>query len=140
VTALPHAVPPLPSRAPDEVLAALDDLVAAARANIVSWIGVMERAEEIRRQIHLGVPYGEMEVDSATPPIIDAVARNQERLTAVAARFRRALAGELAAEGWSAAEIAKAFGVSRQRVANLLKADGASAPATATPVAPPRRI
>jgi len=104
---------------PDPVLEALEDVVVAARANVVTWMGVMDRADAVREQRRLGVRYRDMEVDAGIP-IIDAISGAQERLNAAAARFRRATANELHAEGMSAAEIARAFGVSRQRVANLL--------------------
>jgi hypothetical protein len=110
-----------PDRESDAVLDSIDGLLAAARENIVAWVGVMERAEQIREQRRSGVPYTEMQISSTTPPIIDAVSRNQERLGAAAAALRRALAHALNAEGMSHADIARAFGVSRQRVGMLLR-------------------
>jgi len=114
---------PTPSAAvgTDPVLDAIDGLLAAARENIVAWVGVMERAESIREQRRLGVQYTEMRIASTTPPLIDAVSRNQERLGTAAAALRRSLAHTLAAEGMSHADIARAFGVSRQRVGMLLR-------------------
>jgi len=106
---------------PDPVLDALEGLLAAARENIVAWVGVMERVESIREQRRLGVPYSEMRIGTTTPPIIDAVSRNQERLGSAAAALRRSLAHALAAEGMSHADIARVFGVSRQRVGMLLR-------------------
>ena len=102
-------------------MAALDELVTVARENIVAWVGVMERVEQIREQRRGGLRYTEMPGPTHGPSIIDAVSRNQERLTAVAARFRRALARALVGEGLSYAEIARLFGVTRQRVGNLLR-------------------
>jgi predicted XRE-type DNA-binding protein len=117
-----------PDPADDAVLVALDHLVAAARANIVAWVGIMERVEKIREQRRLGLAYTQMSVTADSPPIIDVVASNQERLTVAAAHFRRALAHQLADEGWSTAEIARTFGVTRQRVSALLKpGDGGTA-------------
>ena len=110
---------------PDPVLEALKDVVVAARANVVTWMGVMDRVDvvlELRRQ---GVSYRDMQVDTGVP-IIDAISGAQERLNAAAARFRRATARELQAEGMTAAEIARIFGVSRQRVSNLLDEDSAT--------------
>ena len=105
--------------------------MAAARDNIVSWVGVMERVEAIREQRRLGVPYTSMKIEGTTPPIIDTVARNQERLGAAAATLRRVLAHALAAEGMSHADIARAFGVSRQRVGMLLRTEPESGEETA---------
>jgi hypothetical protein len=112
--------------ADDPVLESLDMLLAAARANIASWIVVMERAEGIRDQRRRGMAYSEMQIEEPGRPIIDVVARNQERLTIAAAGFRRALAHQLVAEGWSLARIGRVFGVSRQRVANLVRPDGSA--------------
>lgn len=108
-------------RESDPVLEALDGILAAARENIVSWVGVMERVEAIREQRRLGIAYTEMKIEGTTPPIIDTVARNQERLGVAAAALRRAAAHAMAAEGMSHADIARAFGVSRQRVGMLLR-------------------
>jgi len=112
---------PSPVTETDPVLEALDGLLAVARQNIVSWVGVMERVEAVREQRRQGVPYVDMEIESNTPPIIDTVSRNQERLGAAAARLRRSIARMLAAEGMSHADIARIFGVSRQRVGMLLR-------------------
>jgi predicted XRE-type DNA-binding protein len=104
----------------DAVLQALDELMAAARHNIVAWVTVMERVEQIRAQRAAGVPYTEIEVPDGSPRIIDAVTENQERLSAAAAQFRRAAARQMQQEGLTAAEIARVFGVTRQRVSALL--------------------
>lgn len=112
---------PSPSHGSDAVLEAIDGLLAAARENIVAWVGVMERAEAIREQRRLGVPYTEMRITSETPPLIDAVSRNQERLGTAAAALRRAVAHMLFDAGMSHADIGRIFGVSRQRVGMLLR-------------------
>ena len=117
----------LPAAPDDPVLDAIDGLLAAARENIVAWVGVMARAESIREQRRSGVPYSDMHIDTTTPPIIDAVSRNQERLGVAAAALRRSLAHALAAEGMSHADIARVFGVSRQRVGMLLRNEPDSA-------------
>jgi predicted XRE-type DNA-binding protein len=110
-----------PSDLADPVLDALDVLMSAARDNIVSWVGVMERVEAIRERRRTGIPYSQMQIESTTPRIIDTVSRNQERLGTAAAALRRTLAHVLAEEGMSHADIARAFGVSRQRVGMLLR-------------------
>jgi hypothetical protein len=104
----------------DPVLDALEELVSAARANIAEWSGVLERAAVVRDLRLQGRRYADMEIDTPGPSIMDTVSRNQERLTAAGARWRRTLAAALAAEGMSHSDIARAFRVSRQRVASLL--------------------
>jgi hypothetical protein len=116
-----------PSTAPtsvsgrDAVLDSIDGLLAAARENIVAWVGVVERVEAIREHRRAGLAYSDMHIGATTPPIIDAVSRNQERLGGAAAALRRTLAHALADEGMSHADIARLFGVSRQRVGMLLR-------------------
>ena len=107
----------------DPILDALLELVAVGRANISAWIGVMNRVEEVRELRRQGVSYSEMELREGES-IIAAISDNQERLTSAAARFRRASARQLREEGMAVADIARAFGVSRQRVAALLVDDG----------------
>jgi len=104
----------------DPVLHALDELVAAARANVSEWEHVISRAERIKELRAGGHPYRAMRIEDDGPTIIDVVSRNQSRLTDAAAAFRRAIARELVAEGMSRAEIARLFGVSRQRVGMLV--------------------
>lgn len=106
----------------DTVLDALEELVAVGRANIVAWVGVMSRVDEVRTLRTQGVAYSDMSLSDGIP-IIGAIGENQERLTAAAARFRRAAVKQLHDEGMGAAAIARAFGVTRQRVAVLLADD-----------------
>lgn len=103
----------------DPILDALLELVAVGRANIAEWINVMNRVEEVRELRRQGVPYSAMELREGES-IIAAISDNQERLTNAAARFRRASARQLRDEGMAVADIARSFGVSRQRVAALL--------------------
>jgi len=104
---------------PDPVLVALAEVVAAARANVVTWMGVMDRAERVQELRRQGLRYRDMHVDDGVP-IIEALSGAQERLNAAAGRFRRATVMTLHAEGMTAAEIARILGVSRQRVSSLL--------------------
>jgi predicted XRE-type DNA-binding protein len=127
------------SDAADEVLAALDELVRVGRANITAWVAVMERVEEVRVYRARGLGYLEMpQAENGAATIIDAISANQERLTAAAAQFRRVLAHRLQAEGLSVAAVARAFGVSRQRVASLLAEEGHRATPGA-PATPPEK-
>lgn len=102
---------------------ALEELVAVGRANIVAWVGVMTRVDEVRAMRIQGIAYTDMSLTEGIS-IIGAIGENQERLTAAAARFRRAAVKQLHDEGMGAAAIARAFGVTRQRVAVLLADDG----------------
>ena len=118
----------------DPVLAALSDLVAAGRENVMAWMGIMARVDAVREFRRQGIPYVEMSIPDGVP-IIDAVGAAQDRLTAAAAQFRRATARQLHDSGLSLAEIGRLFGVSRQRIAALLDDDSGSTPHEATRVA-----
>lgn len=123
-------------RGDDPTLDALEALLSAARENIVAWVNLMGRIDEIRDLRRTGVRYSDMLLTSESPSIIITVATNQERLTAAGAQFRRTAARQLYDEGRTVAEIARAFDVSRQRIDNLLHGDDPSTSA-ATSVAPP---
>jgi len=105
----------------------MDDLVAAGRENITAWIGIMERVDAVRELRRQGVAYTEMSIPEGVP-IIDAVSAAQDRLNIAAARFRRATARELHDSGLSLAEIGRLFGVTRQRISNLLDEEGTHHP------------
>lgn len=106
----------------DPVLEALDELVEVGRSNVVAWMGVMARVDEVRALRSQGIAYTDMSLAEGVS-IIEAVGTNQERLTAAAARFRRVSVKQLHDDGMAPAAIARAFGVSRQRVAALLSED-----------------
>ena len=103
----------------DKTLAALEALLEAGRENVVAWMQLMEHAGEIRELRRRGVSYKDISLPHGVP-VIEAVNANQKRLSEAAGQFRRAAMLELRAEGLSIADIARAFGVSRQRVSNVL--------------------
>lgn len=118
----------------DEVLRSLDELMACARENMSMWLAVMERVERTRQLRATGMRYRDMGAlqASTTPTVIEAVTTNQDRLNRAAAAFRRATAQQLLSEGVPQAEIARMFGVTRQRVAAIIdsaQSTGESEPA-----------
>ena len=82
----------------------------------------MTRVDEVRALRSQGIAYTDMSLAERVA-IIEAIGANQERLTAAAARFRRVAVRQLHDAGMAPAAIARAFGVSRQRVAALLSDD-----------------
>ena len=108
----------------DPLLEALDELVAAALANMRAWTEMMSRVERVRELRRQGVPYRDITLDDdSAPKIIDVLTANQERLSVAGARYRRASVRQLRADGMSTSEIARSMGVTRQRVANILRSD-----------------
>lgn len=105
----------------DAVLAALDDLVAALKENDAAIRVMLKRAEAVRRARAKGLPYRDIVRTEERPLIVELLSGNQERLATAGSRFRRAEAAALRAEGLTLDEIARLFGVTRQRVIALLK-------------------
>ena len=105
----------------DGVLVALDELEAALQDNIERAISVLRRARFIREQRLGGLRYREIVPEEARPLIVELVRHNLEALLAAGGQFRKAEAKALHAEGMSMERIGEQFGVTRQRVAALLK-------------------
>jgi len=107
--------------ADDDVLLALDRLVDAVHATQRANEDILRRAEQIRAQRAEGRTWGEI-VDHAEGTLaVELVRRNLEALFDAGGQLRRAEARALHDEGRTMEEIAKIFGVSRQRVSALLK-------------------
>lgn len=114
---VPDVTAPAPSD--DPVLDALDQILGVGRANVTSWMLIMDRIERIRKLRHEGVQYAQMTLGDETR-LIDELADNHRRLSEAIAQLRNASIVELRDEGMSVAEIARGFGVSRQWVSRLL--------------------
>lgn len=105
----------------DDVLLALDQLVDAVKRTQQANEDILTRAEQIRAQRARGVSWGEI-VDTADAPlVVELVRRNLDAMFDAGGKLRRAEARALHDEGRTMEEIAKTFGVSRQRVSALLK-------------------
>lgn len=111
----------------DEVLDALDELVAAIRTNTEVNRKILRRAQAIRRRRQRGDSYGDIANSEERPLIVEMLRHNQERLALSGHRFRRAEAGALRQEGLTMDEIAERFGVTRPRIIALLRDDAPSA-------------
>ena len=105
----------------DEVLDALDELVAAVRVTTQVNEDILRRAEQIQAQRAEGRTWREVVTGADAPLVVELVRRNLDALFDAGGRLRRAEAKALHDEGMTMEEIAKTFGVSRQRVSALLK-------------------
>ena len=105
----------------DEVLDALDQLVEAVRATTRVNEDILRRAEQIHAQRAEGRSWREVVTSAEAPLVVEMVRRNLDALFDAGGRLRRAEAKALHDEGMTMEEIAKTFGVSRQRVSALLK-------------------
>jgi hypothetical protein len=105
----------------DPVLAALDELVTVLREITGRNRTAIRRADAIRRLRGRGHPYREIVPMEKRPLIVELVTRSLYELSDASSRFRRVEAQALYSEGLTMAEIADLFGVTRQRVAVLLR-------------------
>lgn len=107
--------------AEDDVIAALAVVEDAVRQATVIAGMIIERAEHIRLMRSEGRSYREIVPNEERPLIVELLTANLELLSGVGSRLRRAEARVLYDEGFTMDEIAALFGVSRQRVAVLLR-------------------
>lgn len=104
----------------EELLVALDELVAALRENTARNTEAIARAAEIRRERAQGKSWSEI-VSGERPLIVELLTRNLSALTTSGSRLRRLEARALHDEGLSMERIGQLFGVTRQRISELLR-------------------
>jgi hypothetical protein len=107
--------------AEDDVVAALAVVEDAVRQATEIANMIIERAEHIRVMRSEGRPYREIVPNEERPLIVELLTANLDLLSGVGSRLRRAEARALYDEGLTMDDIAALFGVSRQRVAVLLR-------------------
>lgn len=105
----------------DEVLEALGEVIAALERNAERVATMKERAEMIRMERGTGASYRTIVENEDGPLIVEMLRENQERLARAGAKFRVAEARALRADGLTLDEIARLFGVTRQRVIAILR-------------------
>ncbi len=115
------------SRSRDVFLATLEDLLNATNANVERTNLIRERIDDLRSQVAAGVSIEEALTNEPNPLIVELITENISSLQEVGARLRWSEASILREEGMSAADIARLFGVSRQRVSALLNKPPAAA-------------
>jgi DNA-directed RNA polymerase specialized sigma24 family protein len=103
------------------VLAALEELLTALQKGGERYETAVRHADVIRSLRERGHPYHEIIPMEKRPLIVESVTECLNELAEASSRFRRAEARALYSEGLTMAEIADLFGVSRQRVARLLR-------------------
>lgn len=110
-----------PDRRKDEVLAALDSLVAALGRNVEASEQAIEQARTISQLRSRGLPYRDIIDEAGSPLVVQLVTENLERLRVYGAQLRQTQAAALHEEGMTMEEIAAVFGVTRQRISALLR-------------------
>jgi len=105
----------------DPVLSALDELVTVLRMTTERNRTAIRRADAIGRLRERGHRYSEIVPMEKRPLIVELLTRTLYELSDASSRLRRVEARALYSEGLTMAEIAELFGVTRQRVAALLR-------------------
>jgi hypothetical protein len=101
-----------------EALTALEEVLAdnGRRATLIK-----KRIAQLRRLRARDVPYAELVASEDGPLIVHLLTESSLALDTSGANVRRAEAEALYAEGLTMEQIAKSFGVTRQRVSALLR-------------------
>ncbi|MDE3086539.1 MAG: hypothetical protein KGJ77_07205 [Acidobacteriota bacterium] len=108
------------ARQGDEVLEAIDALTDAVEANSDDEKLLTQRLDELRRERERGVPVTQALADEDNPGTMQVLGRVLSRLMDASGNVRRALARSMRSEGTSIPAIARIFGVTHQRVSNIL--------------------
>jgi hypothetical protein len=117
----------------DEVLSALDELESVLRENAESERLLAKRIAEVRLSRQNGREWKAILGDEDEPGTVQLVSTILRRQSEASGYLRRSLVVALRAEGQSIPSIAHLFGVTHQRVSNLLRrvAQGNAAAAAA---------
>ena len=105
----------------DHVVDALDQLVGALQRNNERIERAVTKADVLRARRESGESWNDIVDDEERPLIIELIGQNLDELYSAGGRLRRALARALYDEGLSMEQIARRFGVTRQRVSALLR-------------------
>jgi predicted XRE-type DNA-binding protein len=105
----------------DEVLTALEQVTAALAGTERRAREIVERGERHARHRAAGRSWRDITHAEELPRTLDLLRETLDVLQRANTQYRRALARELHAEGVTMQRIAELFGVTRQRVAHVLK-------------------
>ena len=105
----------------DDVVEALNQLVAALERNKARIDQAIERAAVLCEERRTGRSWKEILDDEGRPVVIAIIGENLDEIYTAGGRFRRVLAKQLYDEGLSMEQVARVFGVTRQRVSALLR-------------------
>ncbi len=103
------------------MIAALDQLQSALDEIVTARKTVTRRATKLRRQLEAKKSLTEIVSTEEVPLIVQTLRQTNAQLTEAFSRFQRAEAYLLYREGMSMERIGRLFGLSRQRVADLVR-------------------
>lgn len=105
----------------DAFLTALRELDEALDVNLTRAARMKERIAEIQAALNEGRALHEIVPEEETPLLVGLLTQSAENLASYGSRVRRTEARVLHQEGLTMEQIAKLFGVTRQRVSTLLR-------------------
>jgi len=108
-------------READELVDALRVLAQTLRDGARTSAELLDRIEAVLAQRRDGVTHSEIVRRSPGPLVVELLSEHGARLQEAGSRVRRAEARALRAEGATMTEIARLFGVSPQRISELLR-------------------
>lgn len=111
------------SAAEEAFIDALRDLDAVLDENVERTRRMKERIAELQAAFASGRPIKEIVPEEETPLIVQLLSESTEMLQACGSRVRRTEARALYGEGMTMDQIARLFGVTRQRVSALLRGE-----------------
>jgi hypothetical protein len=117
----PVSVPSGSGAGPDEVLIALGELDAVLKENADRERVLFQRIAEVRLARENGQEWKSILADEDEPSTVQLVSTILRRQSEASGYLRRSLVVALRAEGQSIPSIAHLFGVTHQRVSNLLR-------------------
>ena len=106
----------------DAVLVAIQHLLGVLEGICQNRTSIAERARHIGERRAIGVPYSVIVPEEERPLIVERARASLFDLVEAAGRLQRAEARALHDEGMSMESIGALFGISRQRVADFLRA------------------
>ena len=104
-----------------DLLDALDELASALAENSRRNELILARVAKMQAQRAEGLAWSEIVSEEDRPLIVEMLSQNMTVLTTAGTRLRRSEARALYSEGLSMERIAALFGVSRQRISELLR-------------------
>ena len=128
----------MPEERGDHVVTALDQLVEAVEQNVGDERQLVRKISGLREARATGTPVTHALGEERPPGTMELLGRVLSRLMEASGSTRRALARAMRSEGTSIPAIARLFGVTHQRISNILNHPAAApgvlheAPAPAT--------
>jgi hypothetical protein len=116
------------ARGEDEVLAALDQVMAALELSTRQNDRALAQAKVMARQRAEGLPWRDIVLNQERPLVVELVSESLDALIDAGSRLRRAKARALHDDGVTMETIGELFGVTRQRVSSLIRPQSEDGP------------